>query len=52
MHAVTFDNTTINTLQYGVRRLSSLRPAETGSNHGGKTDGGEKMPQDNSDANM
>jgi len=35
--------------------LSSLSPAETGSNHGGKTDckadGGEKMPQDNSVVN-
>jgi len=44
VHAVTFGNTP----QYGVRRLSSLSPAETGSNHGGKTNGGEKMPQDNS----
>ena len=39
MHAVTFGNTP----QYGVRRLGSLNPAEAGSNHGGKTDGGEEI---------
>jgi len=39
MYAVTPGNIPINTSQYGGRRLSSLRPAEPGSNHGGKTDG-------------
>jgi len=51
VYAVTPGNILTNTSQSGVRYLSSLRPAESGSNHGGKTDGGEKMPEDNSTAN-
>ena len=41
-----------NTSQYGVRHLSSLRPAKPGSNHGSKTDSSKNMPQDNSVTNL
>ena len=43
LYAVTPGNFPLKTPQYGVRYLSSLRPAESGSNHGGKTDGGENF---------
>jgi len=50
VYAITPVNTHTNTFQYGVRHMSSLKPAEPGSSHGGKSDGGKNKSQDDVDA--